>query len=81
MRVTEKVFQYIRKLVGESPYKAYKDVDSALNQVYFIKIKEKRVDGKLVITNPHKPEQKKKVKQIEALVEPDHIYPLIRWSG
>ncbi|MEM4053686.1 MAG: N-6 DNA methylase [Ignisphaera sp.] len=78
MQVTEKVLPYIRKLVGESQYKAYEGVNSALNQVYFVEIKDRLPNGKLVITNPPEPGQKKKVKQVEAVVEPDHIYPLIR---
>ncbi|MEM1703569.1 MAG: class I SAM-dependent DNA methyltransferase [Zestosphaera sp.] len=78
MQVTEKVLPHVRKLIGKSPYKAHEGVLPALNQVYYVKIKERLPDGKLVITNPPEPGQKKKVKQVEAVVEPDHIYPLIR---
>ncbi|MEM4539748.1 MAG: N-6 DNA methylase [Candidatus Korarchaeota archaeon] len=78
MQVTERVLPHIRKLIGESQYKAHAGVYSALNQVYFVKIKMRLPDGKLVTTNPPEPGQKKKVKQVEAAVEPDHIYPLIR---
>ncbi|MEM4570036.1 MAG: class I SAM-dependent DNA methyltransferase, partial [Desulfurococcaceae archaeon] len=78
MQVTEKVLQHVRKLVSKSPYEAHAGVYTALNQVYYVKIKEKLPDGKLVITNPPEPGQKKKVKQVEAVVEPDLIYPLIR---
>jgi hypothetical protein len=31
-----------------------------------------------VITNPEEPGQKKSVKQVEAAVEPELLYPLIR---
>ncbi|MEM4913588.1 MAG: class I SAM-dependent DNA methyltransferase, partial [Desulfurococcaceae archaeon] len=78
MQVTEKVLPHIRRLVGKSPYEAHEGVNTALNQVYYVKIKEKSPDGKLVITNPPEPGQKKKVKQVEAVVEPDLVYPLIR---
>ncbi|MEM1831977.1 MAG: class I SAM-dependent DNA methyltransferase, partial [Desulfurococcaceae archaeon] len=78
MQVTEKVLPHVRKLVSESPYEAHAGVYSALNQVYYVKIREKLPDGKLVITNPPEPGQKKKVKQVEAVVEPDLVYPLIR---
>ncbi|MEM3806153.1 MAG: hypothetical protein QXV08_08870 [Desulfurococcus sp.] len=54
------------------------NVLAALNRVYYVKIKERLPGGKLVITNPPEPGQKKKVKQVEVVVEPDHIYPLIR---
>jgi len=78
MQITERVLPYVKKLVGESPYEAHAGVLPALNQVYFVEIKEKLPDGKLVITNPPEPGQKKKVKQVEAVVEPELIYPLIR---
>jgi len=50
----------------------------ALNQVYYVQVKGKTPDGKLVITNPPEPRDKKKVKQVEAIVEPDLVYPLLR---
>ncbi|MEM1606401.1 MAG: hypothetical protein QXW41_09175 [Fervidicoccaceae archaeon] len=78
MQVTEKVLTYVRRLIGKSPYEAHEGVLPALNQVYYVKIKGKLPDGKLVVTNPPETGQKKKVKQVEAVVEPDHIYPLIR---
>ncbi|MEM4832065.1 MAG: N-6 DNA methylase, partial [Sulfolobales archaeon] len=78
MQVTERVLPHVRKLIGKSQYEAHEGVNTALNQVYFVKINEKLPDGKLVITNPPEPGQKKKVKQVEAVVEPDLIYPLIR---
>ncbi|MEM1510692.1 MAG: hypothetical protein QW290_09105 [Sulfolobales archaeon] len=68
---------YIRKLDGESPYEAHAGVLTALNRVHYVKIKEKLPDGKLVITNPPEPGQKK-VKQLEVVVKPDLIYQLIR---
>jgi hypothetical protein len=46
--------------------------------VYFVQIKGKTPDGKLIITNPPEPSAKKKVKQVEAVVEPDLVYPLTR---
>ncbi|MEM4898480.1 MAG: N-6 DNA methylase, partial [Pyrobaculum sp.] len=78
MQVTEKVLPHVRKLVGKSPYRAHEGVLPALNQVYYVKIKERLPDGRLVITNPPESGQKKRVKQVEAVVEPDLIYPLIR---
>ncbi|MEM2696090.1 MAG: class I SAM-dependent DNA methyltransferase [Thermoproteota archaeon] len=78
MQVTEKVLPHIRELVGRSPYEAHAGVYTALNQVYFVKIRERLPDGKLMITNPSEPGQKKEVKQVEVAVEPDLVYPLIR---
>ncbi len=79
MQVTEKILPYVRRITqGSSPYKAHEGVNVALNQVYYVQVRGKTPDGKLVITNPPEPGQKKKVKQVEAVVEPDLVYPLIR---
>jgi type II restriction/modification system DNA methylase subunit YeeA len=67
---------------GDKPvlqyYDAHEGVNVALNQVYYVRIKGKTPDGRLVITNPEEPGQKKSVKQVEAAVEPDLVYPLVR---
>ncbi|MEM4732445.1 MAG: class I SAM-dependent DNA methyltransferase, partial [Desulfurococcaceae archaeon] len=78
MQVTEKVLPHVRRLIGKSPYRAHTGASPSFNQVYYVKIKERLPDGRLVITNPPESGQKKKVKQVEAEVEPDLIYPLIR---
>ncbi|MEM2187050.1 MAG: N-6 DNA methylase [Thermofilaceae archaeon] len=78
MQVTEKVLPHVRKVLGSSPYEAHEGVNVALNQVYYVQVKGKTPDGKLVITNPPEPGQKKRVKQIDVVVEPDFVYPLIR---
>jgi type II restriction/modification system DNA methylase subunit YeeA len=79
MQVTERLLPYIRRITqGSSPYEAHAGVYVALNQVYYVEVKGKTLDGKLIITNPPESGQKKKVKQVEAKVEPDLVYPLIR---
>jgi len=79
MQATPSVIKLIRKLTsGNQYYEAHEGVNTALNQVYFVKILEKLPNGMLKITNPPEPGQKKKVKQVDAVVEPDLIYPLIR---
>jgi len=79
MQVTPHVVNAIRKIVtGTQHYEAHAGVYVGLNQVYYIKILEKLPDGNLKITNPPEPGQKKKVKQVEAVVEPNLVYPLIR---
>jgi type I restriction-modification system DNA methylase subunit len=79
MQVTERLLPYIRRITqGSSPYEAHAGVYAALNQVYYIEVKGKTLDGKLIITNPPESGQKKRVKQVEAKVEPDLVYPLIR---
>ncbi|QXJ34169.1 Eco57I restriction-modification methylase domain-containing protein [Saccharolobus shibatae] len=79
MQTMEKLLPYIRRITqGHSYYDAHAGVYVALNQVYFVEIKGKTPDGKLVITNPPESGQKKKVRQVEAVIEPDLVYPLIR---
>jgi type II restriction/modification system DNA methylase subunit YeeA len=79
MQVTPNIVNAVRKLIGESQhYEAYEGVNTALNQVYYVKVLGRASDGMLIVTNPPESGQKKKVKQVEAKVEPDLVYPLIR---
>jgi type II restriction/modification system DNA methylase subunit YeeA len=79
MQLTPKAVEAVRKLLtGPQHYEAHEGVNVALNQVYYVRIKGKTPDGRLVITNPEEPGQKKSVKQVEAAVEPDLVYPLVR---
>jgi type I restriction-modification system DNA methylase subunit len=77
MQITEKAYEGIKKILGKSEYRAYEGVNTALNQVYWIEILDETPQG-LLIRNPIMPGQKKKVKVVEAIVEKDLIYPLIR---
>jgi len=77
MQITKKAYEGIKKVLGESEYKAHEGVKTALNQVYWIKILDETPQG-LLITNPILPGQKKKVKVVQAIVEKDLVYPLIR---
>jgi len=78
MQITEKAYEGIKKIIGSSPwYEAHSGVLTGLDQVYWIHIISKEMDG-LLITNLPSPGQKKKVKQIKRVVEEDLIYPLIR---
>jgi type II restriction/modification system DNA methylase subunit YeeA len=79
MQLTPKAVEAVRKLLtGPQHYEAHEGVNVALNQVYYVRIKGRTPDGRLVITNPPEPGQKKSVKQVEAAVEPDIVYPLVR---
>jgi type II restriction/modification system DNA methylase subunit YeeA len=79
MQLTPTAVEAVRKLLtGPQHYEAHEGVNAALNQVYFVRIKERTPDGRLVITNPEEPGQKKSVKQVEAAVESDLVYPLVR---
>ena len=79
MQVTPSTTNVARKLVsGRQYYKAHAGVYTALKQVYHVSVLDKLPDGRLRITNPLEPGQKKRVKQVEAVVEPDLVYPLVR---
>jgi type II restriction/modification system DNA methylase subunit YeeA len=79
MQLTPKAVDAVRKLLtGPKHYKAHAGVYVGLKQVYYVRIKGRTSDGRLVITNPEEPGQKKSVKQVEAAVEPDLVYPLMR---
>jgi type II restriction/modification system DNA methylase subunit YeeA len=79
MQLTPKAVDAVRKLLtGPKHYKAHAGVYVGLKQVYYVRIKGRTSDGRLVITNPEEPGQKKRVKQVEAAVEPDLVYPLVR---
>jgi len=79
MQVTPNIVNAVRKLIGESHYyEANEGVNTALNQVYYVKVLGRAPGGMLIITNSPESGQKKKVEQVEAKVEPDLVYPLIR---
>jgi hypothetical protein len=79
MQVTPNIANAVRKVIsGGQYYEAYEGVNTALNQVYYVKVLGRAPDGMLIITNPPEGGQKKKVKQVETKVEPDLVYPLIR---
>ena len=79
MQITPRAVEAVRKLLrGTQYYEAYAGVLTALNQVYYVQVKGKTPDGKLIITNPPEPGTKKIVKQVDATVEPDLVYPLLR---
>jgi len=79
MQVSPQVAGVIRGLVGGNRYyKAHAGVVATPNQVYFLRIEEREPDGTVIVTNPPEPGQKRSVEQVEAKLEPDLIYPLLR---
>ncbi|MDT7971066.1 MAG: N-6 DNA methylase, partial [Vulcanisaeta sp.] len=78
MQVTPDIVDAVRKVFGGGKhYEAHAGVYTSLNQIYYVKVLERAPDGMLIITNPPESGQKKKVKEVEAKVEPDLVYPLI----
>ena len=67
----------IQKVIGKSDYQAYAGCCTWLNGVYWIRVLDKRPNGDLLIENLHDV-GKIKVKQVQAVIEPDLVYPLLR---
>jgi len=81
MQITKKAYEGIKKILGGNKrYRAYEGVKTALNQVYWVEILNETPNG-LLIRNPVLPGQKKKVGVIEAVIEKDLVYPLVRGRG
>ena len=70
----------IRKVIGASDYRAYAGCCTWLNGVYWINVIETLPTGELLIENLQD-DAKIKVKQIQAVIEPDLVYPLLRGSN
>jgi len=77
MQITKEAYNGIKKILGENKYQAHVGVYTALNQAYWIEVLDKTPNG-LLVRNPILPGQKKKLEVIEATVETDLVYPLIR---
>ena len=78
MMITEKAKKAVENIIGESPwYKAYEGINTALNSVYWIDILSRHPKG-LVIIPTRAGGQKKKVKEIQTIIRPNLIYPLVR---
>ena len=68
----------IEKVIGKSDYKAYEGVNTGgLNGCYWIRILKELPGGDLLIENLHDV-GKIKVEKVQAAIEPDLVYPLVR---
>lgn len=68
----------LRKVLGKSGYEAHEGVNTGgANGVYWLRVLERHPEGLLLVENLHDV-GKTKVKRVEALVEPDLVYPLLR---
>jgi hypothetical protein len=74
----KKALSAIQKVIGQSDYKAYEGVNTGgLNGCYWIRVLDKRPNGELLIENLYDV-GKIKVKHVQAVIEPDLVYPLLR---
>ena len=67
----------IRKVIGASDYRAYAGCCTWLNGVYWINVVETLSNSRLLIENLYDV-GKLKVKHVQAVIEPDLVYPLLR---
>ena len=67
----------IKKVIGPSDYRAYAGCCTWLNSVYWISIVKVLPNGELLVENLHDVGQIK-VKHVQAVIEPDLVYPLLR---
>ena len=67
----------IKKLIGKSDYTAYAGCCTWLNGVFWIRILRKLKNGDLVVENLHDV-GKKELNHVEAVIEPDLVYALLR---
>ena len=73
----KKALPGIRKVLGQSEYTANLGCHTWLNGVYWINVIEVRPNGELLIENLHDV-GKIKVQHVQAVIEPDLVYPLLR---
>ena len=67
----------VQKAVGKSDYKAWAGACTWLNGVYWVRVLQRLPDGKLLIENLHDV-GKIPVRRVQARVEPDLVFPLLR---
>jgi len=67
----------IEKVLGSSDYQARAGACTWMNAVYWLDILEERPDGLLLVSNLTKG-AKRKVENVQAAIEPDLVYPLLR---
>lgn len=73
-----KAIKAVKKVLGKSDYVAHAGCYSGgANAVYWVEIVGKRPDGLVIISNITEG-AKKKVESIQAAIEPDLLYPLLR---
>ena len=77
LTVSKKALAGIQKVIGKSDYKAYAGTCTWLNGVYWISILKRLPNGDLLIENLHDV-GKIKNEHVQATVEPDLVYPLLR---
>jgi len=76
MIISEKAYEVLQKIMRPAKYRAYAGVYTGLDGVYYIDVLSRQGDN-LLIQNMYET-GKKKIKQVQSLIEPDVVYPLVR---
>ena len=78
LTVPKQALPGIQKVIGVSNYKAYEGVNTGgLNGCFWIRVLKEQPNGELLIENLHDT-GKIKVKHVQAVIESDLVYPLLR---
>ena len=77
LTVPKRALSGVHKVIGPSKHKANAGCCTWLNAVYWIRVMDKRPNGDLLIENLHDV-GKIKVKHVQAVIESDLVYPLLR---
>ena len=78
LTVREGLHAAVRRLLGDSEYRAYEGVNTGgANGVYWLELIERCDDGLLRVRNLTAG-AKRKIRQVESLLESDRVYPLLR---
>ncbi len=73
-----KALNAVRKVLGKSDYVAHEGVNTGgASAVYWVDIVDERPDGSLIIANITE-KAKRQVESVQAAIEPDLVYPLLR---
>jgi hypothetical protein len=74
-----KALKAVKKVLGKSEYVAHAGVCTWANSVYWVNIVQKRPDGLVIVSNITEG-QRRKLRNVQAALEPDLLYPLLRGS-
>jgi len=67
----------VKKVLGASDYRARAGTCTWLNGVYWLEVVQRRPDGLIVVSNMTKG-GKRRVENVQAVIEPELLYPLLR---
>jgi len=75
--LTAKAHKTLENVIGASAYRAFEGLNTALNATYWVRIQDKLPDGSVLVKNVTEG-AKREVREVEAPVEKELVYPLLR---